>query len=310
VTDSRSLAALALVTLVVLAGCGAAVDDATDGDRPSTATLTPVPLPTGTPTATATPTPMPTFSPSTPGGGLVVPGLTRGGVSDPFAFAAGHDEALTDGPYRVVTDVRLLRADGGTLYSRRTTLHVGSDGRRYRYTSRTVTDETYPVTAFAPRLALWYDGETATFRVVRNDSVQYERDPAPTGTGPVGDLSGQDRLAGLASSVDLRVTDRAIDGSYLVGGQRFATRSVLRVPALLSAPRNATFSMVLDPNGQVEEYRLTYTATFDGRPVRVVRQRSFQRADPVTEPPWLPAALNATATTPGGSEERRAVTEE
>ncbi len=294
----------ALVVLLVLAGCGAAVDDSTVADRSATATLTPVPVPTGTPTATATPTPMPTFSPAPPGGALLVPGLTAGGVSDPFAFAAGHAEALAGDPYRVVTDVRVVAERGGTLYSQRTTLHVGAEGRRYRYTSRTVTADTYPVSAFAPRLSLWYDGETATFRVDRNDTVEYARDPAPTGTGPVGDLSGADRLAGLASSVDLRLADRSTDGSYLVGGQRFATRSVLRVPALLSVPRNATFSMILDPTGRVREYHLTYTATFDGRAVRVIRQRSFQRSDPVTEPPWLGEALNATRTTPAGSEAR------
>lgn len=294
--------ALAFVALLLLAGCGGVADgvgsdgDGRDDGRTETATLTPVPVPTETPvtTPTATATPMPTVDPSTPGGALVVPGLTAGGVADPFRFADGHREALSDGPYRVRTNVTLVREDGTVLYAQRTSLHVGADGERYVYTSRTDTNETYPVTAFAPRLRLWYDGAVATFRVERNGSVQYERALA-TGTGPVTDLSGHDRLAGLVSNADLRLVGRGVDGTYRVGGQQFASLSVLRVPTFLAAPRSATLSMVVTPRGLVERYRLTYLTTFEGDRVRVVRERDFSRAGPVSEPSWVEEVMGSAS---------------
>jgi hypothetical protein len=301
--------------LVVLAGCGGAADGggADGADRTGmtpTTTLTPVPVPTETPvrTPTATATPMPTRSPSTPGGSLVVPGLTAGGVADPFRFAESHREALGDAPYRVRTNVTLVGADGTTLYAQRTRLHVGADGERYVYTSQTDTDETYPVTAFAPRLRLWYDGAVATFRIERPDGVVYERIPA-TGTGPVTDLSGHDRLVGLVSNTDLRLVGRGVDGDYRVAGEQFATLSVLRVPAFLAAPRNATLSMVVAADGLVRGYRLTYTTTYEGQRVRVVRERSYERAGPVAEPAWVREAVDATRASSTGAEARRVVDE-
>lgn len=306
-------AALALAILLTLAGCGGGFAGETDADEEasSTATLTPVPVPTETPvrTPTATATPMPTAPLSTPGGALVVPGLTAGGVADPFQFADGHEEALTAGPYRVLTNTSLVRADGTVLYDRRETLHVGAEGRRYHYTVRTETAEVYPVRPFAPEIRLWYDGAVATFRVERNGSVRYERDVTTTGTGPVADLSGHDRLAGLASNADLRLVGRGIDERYRVAAQRFASLSVLRVPAFLDAPRDATLSMVVSPDGLVEEYQLLYTTTFEGDRVRVVHRRTFSRAGPVSEPSWLPAAEDATGPESLGATTRRAVEE-
>jgi len=200
----------------------------------------------------------------------------------------------TGDPYRVLTNVTVVREDGTVLYAQRTSLHVGADGRRYEFTSRTETNDAYPVTAFAPRLDLWYDGSVATFRIERNGSVDYDRSPS-SGTGPVTDLTGHDRLAGLASNADLRVVGRGVDGSYRVGGQQFASLSVLRVPTFLAAPRNATLSMVVTPEGLVEGYRLTYVTTFEGDRVRVVRERSFTVAEPVSEPAWVEVAKGAAS---------------
>jgi hypothetical protein len=236
----------------------------------------------------------------------VVPGLTAGGVADPFRFADGHRDAIGDGPYRVRTNVTLVDADGTTLYVQRTRLHVGADGERYVYTSRTGTDESYPVTAFASRLDLWYDGAVATFRIERPDGVEYERVPA-TGTGPVTDLTGHDRLVGLVSNADLRLVGRGVDGDYRVAGQQFATLSVLRVPPFLAAPRNATLSMVVAEDGLVRGHRLTYTTTYEGQRVRVVRERTFERAGPVAEPAWVREAVNASRQSPTESESRRVV---
>lgn len=298
----RTLGALCLVSLLVLAGCGGSVDGvapgggAGDTGSTPTETLTPVPVPTETPvtTPTATATPMPTASPSTPGGALVVPGLTAGGVADAFRFADGHRDALAGDPYRVLTNVTVVREDGTVLYAQRSSLHVGADGQRYVFTSLTETNDSYPVTAFAPRLGLWYDGDVATFRIERNGSVEYDRSPS-SGTGPVTDLTGHDRLAGLLSNADLRLVGRGIDGTYRMGGQQFATLSVLRVPTFLAAPRNATLSMVVTPEGLVEGYRLTYLTTFEGDRVRVVRERSFRLAEPVREPAWVDEAMESSS---------------
>lgn len=298
----RTLGAVALVTLVVLAGCGGAVEDtgpddgSGDDGRPPTETLTPVSVPTETPvtTPTATATPMPTVSPSTPGGALVVPGLTAGGVADAFRFADGHRDALAGDPYRVLTNVTVVREDGTVLYAQRSSLHVGADGRRYEFTSLTETNDAYPVSAFAPRLGLWYDGDVATFRIERNGSVEYDRSPS-SGTGPVTDLTGHDRLAGLLSNAEVRLVGRGVDGTYRVGGQQFATLSILRVPTFLAAPRNATLSMVVTPEGLVEGYRLTYVTTFEGERVRVVSERSFTLAEPVREPAWVEAARESSS---------------
>jgi hypothetical protein len=288
--------ALALIVVLVLAGCGGtAVPE--DGTTP---TLTPVRVPqeTAAPTPSPTPTPDPTATPSAPSGELVAPGLTTGGVTDAFALARAHRNSLRSEPYILTRTLTIDRVTDGTRLrhtSRR--VHVGTGGVPYSYTENGSNDPAYPVRSVVPRLDLWFDGGVAYFRLVEDGGVEYQRDLDVAGTGPLSDLTLRDRLVGLISSADLRVVGRVADDDrrYRVAATRFATRSVFRVPTFLAAPRNVSLAMVVTDEGRIERYRLRYDATYEGERVTVVRTARFETdVSPVTEPPWVARAVNAT----------------
>lgn len=276
-TSGRVGAGLALV--VLLAGCsgipapGSGGPGAPGGAAP---TLTPVAVP-------STDTPPPEER-------TLLPGLSAAGVRDPGRLADAHYTALEGRSYTRVGNMTVLSANGTTLTRWDRRLRVAAGWERYRYRRVARTAPSYPVSAYRPELAAWYDGKSVYFRGVDGEDVDYARQSGNS----LGDMTRHDRLLALYANFETRVR-RAGDGYRLVGTD-LENPAALDVPALLSDPRNVTFLAVLGPDGRVERYRLAYDATLDGRPVRVVRTARFSAVGDtdVPEPGWAAEARNAT----------------
>jgi len=134
--------------------------------------------------------------------------VTGTGVEAPFLLAAAHRRELHDGPFRLVRTLEVTRDDGTVLRrtSRRAT--VGENASRYRVVDRSLDPGAYPVQAVAPRVELWWAGGPALFRLSGDGRVRYDRTDGVSLTGPVGDLTLRDRIAGLLSATDTTVVGR------------------------------------------------------------------------------------------------------
>lgn len=282
----RGTAAVALAALLVLAGCGA-----TGLDR-------------GTPTGSLTPVGVPEDDRSV-GAATVAPGVSESGVYDAFALADAHQRALANRSYARVTSTTL--ADGnGTLRDTSRRLRVAAGGIPYRLSVSSVSAERYPVSAVFPELGLYYDGDTAYYRLRRDGNVSYRRDTGTPITGPVPDRTGRDRLIGLLAAFEWQVERVEIGNAtrYRLRSTELVSRSTLSPPTLVSNPREAELRVLLGPEGRVYRYRLTYRVDYRGDPASVTRTARWLDAGETTvpAPAWLDRARNASeASGPAGS---------
>ncbi|WP_255148727.1 hypothetical protein [Halorarius halobius] len=280
--------ALLVAGLLVLAGCSGLSVPAGDSGT-DTATLTPVPVPErGTAAENG----------SAPPESELAPGLTADGVADPFALANAHRRVLANQSYTVHSETRLV-GPNGTLRTVDRVLRVSAGGGRYLLVERSDSAPAYPVQSVAARLELWYAGGPALFRV-GEQNVSYRRGTTVTLGGPVGDITGHDRLAGLYGGVDRWAVETRIgwrNAFFTLESQTPPDRGVLDVPVLVEEPRNASIRLVLRNDGRVDHYRVRYRATFDGQPVEVVRRVHYAGVGntTVTEPDWVGEARDATA---------------
>lgn len=282
---ARVRAALCLV--VLLAGC----NGGGTGDRAvtTTPTVTPAPIPTSPPTETVTP--------GEPTGPALAPGVTVRGVEDPFALAGAHRQALSERSFRLVRTLTVTGADGTLLRLRARRATVAAGASRYLVVDTAVDTGAYPVRAVAPRIEVWWAGGPALFRLSGDGEPRYRRAADVPPTGPAGDLTLRDRIAGLLSAADTAVVGREPGETVGVVLVAKAVRNdaVLRVPVLLERPRNVSMSLTVGVDGVVREYRIAYDATFEGERVRVVRRVRFAFVEGPVEPPaWRDRALNAS----------------
>lgn len=276
--------------VVVVAGCSGLSPPAGVAGT-ETGTLTPVSVP-------AQSTPVGGTSQSTTPANQLAPGLTTEGVTDPFALADAHQTRLVNQSYTRITHTTLA-GPNGTLRVTHEVLRVATGGRTYHLTASSESDESYPVSAFAPQLEIWYADGPALFRVGEGETVSYRVGTTGTLGGPVGDISGEDRLVGLYGTVDRWSVQPAIgwDEPLLVLESREPPDDdVLRLPTLVENPRNAELELVTTGDGRVVSHRLRYDATFDGQPVQIVRRVRFVKVGTttVTEPAWLEEARSET----------------
>lgn len=279
--------AVVVVLLLVLAGCSG-FGGSSGPTTPST-TLTPVDVPERSTAVGATP------RPSTPEDRLAS-GLAESGVFDPFALAGAHRSALANRSYTKTTRAT-LSGPNGTLRSVTREMRVAAGGRRYHLVETSASDPAYPVRSFAPRLEIWYDDGPALFRVGTGENVTYRVGMTGTLGGPVGDISGHDRLVGLYGTVDRwRVTAGAED-TWILESREPPDADVLQVPVLVEEPRDPRLQVVVTTEGRVVSHRLTYEANFEGTPVAVTRRVQFTNVGEtvVDQPAWYDEARSETA---------------
>lgn len=286
-----------LVVVLALAGCSG-ISSSGDVVGTESSTLTPVAVPERSTPVGETP---PTATPEN----QLVPGLTTEGVTDPFALADAHEDVLTNRSYTRVTHTELV-GPNGTLRSTHQVLRVARGGYRYHLTATSASAQSYPVSAVASRLELWYDDAPPLFRVGEGENVSYRVGMTGSLGGPVGDVTGEDRLVGLYGTVDRWSVRPVISRDHIrvvLESQEPPDTDVLRLPTLVSEPRNADLRVVLTGDGRVVAHRLQYDATFDGQPVRVVRRVRFVLVGEtaVAEPDWLDEAQRETTDDRRGS---------
>lgn len=271
--------AVALVVLVVLAGCGGS-PFATPSSAP---TVTPVPVPEGDRDGLA-------------------PGVTDDGVELPGVLADAHAASLSNRSYRLVT-TRTVRYENGTLRERlHLELALGTD-RSYLVATETAGPAA-PVFLGRPpaAAAFWSNGSTYVRRLTRGEETTYTTFQPAEGAGtwqywartvPFGgqEASPRNFIDRTFTSVPTSVTDRTtVDGTtaYRLAGSR-ATGPLPEV----GTPRSVDLRATVTADGLVRSLTLTYAGTVDGEPVTVRRTVGYQGVGNTTveRPAWTDRAL-------------------
>lgn len=289
--DRSSRIGAVLVLVVVLAGCNGLV---LGGEETPASTVTPMPVPTDEPT----PTPRPELA----------PGLTRNGVVEPFALAEAHASVLADTSYTLVENhsVRFRRGmvySGGTVEAR-----LGTNHTRYAVV-RTGSQTSVPFPVIEERF--WSNGNRTLVARTSTDNTTYAIARADGGPLPVrralsDDPTNSDRIPTLFGAMETRVVGLTVRNGtrlYRVRGSNLTNEFALDTE--WESPGNVKLVALVDRRGLVREYRLHYTASFDGDPVRVSRRVRYTNVGSTTveRPSWYGAAVrNVTAATTNGTD--------
>lgn len=286
-----------LVLAIVLAGCNGL---GLGGDGTPTRTVTPVAVPTDEPT----PTPRPE----------IAPGLTGDGVVDPFTLGNAHASVLDGSSYTLRENVSVVYPSGmiysnGTIEARLT-----PDAGRYALVrTGSQTSASFPVT----EERFWSNGNrTLSVRTATNETTYEIADgddgPLPIRRVMADDPTNSERIATLFAAMETRIVGQAVRNGtqlYRVNGSNLTSAFALDTER--EAPGNVGLVALVDRRGVVHEYRLNYTASLDGDPVRVSRRVRYTDVGSTTveRPSWYETAVrNATTTIPNGTDAPTATT--
>lgn len=231
----------------------------------------------------------PTLTPANASGGGEQVGISAAGVEPPV-LADTHDTVLSTTNYSLVVRERIL-LENRTL--RNTTFHrrVARGGDRYSI-NRTHETSGVPSTTLAQRIDVWYDGEVALTRLGGTAEARYQRTPTSP-PGPLPDPSSHWRIEDALAAFEVQVTQRANASGYRVVSTRDVDAASLATPTYVGQARNASMRALVSDRGVVRFLRVSYDATYTGRPdrVRVVRSIRVSRVGTTTveAPPWTAA---------------------
>ncbi|MFB6299214.1 MAG: hypothetical protein ABEH65_03035 [Halobacteriales archaeon] len=273
---------IAIVLLVMLAGCQGLVDETLEPlDRAS-------------------------IEPST-GATVTAPGVTRDGVVNPGALAAAHVSSLADQSYTVRANLTVLAPNGSIQGQRVAVMRVDPDGGQFslRQTARgsfpwpapPASDVNVPL---EPKRAVPLETDLRGFS---DGNWTYLRRPTPNGT-----LYQRDRPRFAVVQTDSFVADGAIHARFrgiplnrttITEAQRDGW-PVYRITATTSDDRHVT--ALVDPLGLVYTLRAdwpTADGTSEGRVIERFRFSAIGNTT-VDRPPWVDHAIdNTTATVDG-----------
>ncbi len=273
---TRARVAVALVSLLVLAGCGGSVP--TDGGSTDAATLTPAEVPSAAPETLGR-----------------VSGYGTTQLADPAAAARAHRRTLDATSYRIER-VREVTGQNGILNVVSLSATVAADREAYRFTRVERSTRTWVAAEPYARVDIWYRNTS-----VRNRFVNADRTARYWGTnisrqgGPVTDPTQASVVAAALSAATYQVANTTRTGDHTIyriaGGERTG-RGIGLLPPLLSEPQNFSMSARIRDDGAVLAYDLRYEATFENRTVTVRERHRVTRvgAATVDQPSWLPRA--------------------
>lgn len=291
---------IAVVTIVILAGCGGFAGD--DSGTEAGVTVTPAPIP-----PTTTPDAFP-------------PRLTAQGVTNPAALADAHGAALTTS--LTVSANQTVRGPNGTLRAQRNvTIHVASNHSRHHVVIAVAGPAAARLLGEPPvRAEFWSDGDLYMRAYTRDKTTRYNTFE-PT-------LSSDGRAVGTTNYwlttvapggqpwSDIQPLFRAFDARR-VERIDLRNRRVYRVTAtLLDRPdtlaraegmdtiTEAHIQAVIDTTGLVRRYHLSYTGRVGDETVSVTRRVAVTRVGRTTvgQPDWYVHAVNGTSEPTFGSE--------
>lgn len=294
VAPRTAAVALALVVLVVLAGCSGLAGE--DRSRP---TPTPAPVPTGAGVDNAS---------AIGSQRSLAPGVGPAGRTDPLALSLAHDRVVTNRSVTVSFE-RVRRYPNGSLHSRRArTVQVSADRQRLF----SDFENSGPGATYFPEggsVTVFTDGERLLQRTRRGGRTSYGGLSSARyreGTTPIVPyLPGGGRIYVVFASVDTRL----VGSERGNGTERYRLESVGTVQTAglagsegIDAVRELSVAATVDQRGVVQSYRLRYTGLADGTPLSV-RVTASYRAVGTTEverPPWYDRALRAVEGDPDG----------
>lgn len=278
--DSRP--ALAVVVLVVLAGCGAVPFGSGTPEAPAE-TLTPAPVETETATGTPTETPVAASPP---------PGVARNGTVDVDALQDAHSEAVDATSYTWVlqyeansTDYRLL----SQAFTRR--VAVAGD--------RVFAEQFDP--GQAENQTLYVEGDAGYLRVDTENETELEpvADPGGHEDYAVGSDVVWRYLAGVNVTVD--AVQRGGETYYRLYSADGTQPVSLRGPT--SRVSSYSVTAYVRPNGLVQSMSVDYLRYVSDREQRISIR--FDYADlgetSVTRPGWVDRVPDGTAATAAGN---------
>jgi hypothetical protein len=272
----RTIAAVLLSVLVVLAGCSGVFG----GDSRPTETVTPAAVPTDKPT----PTPVPQLA----------PGLTGEGIENPSALVAAHMSILQNKSFTVRSNSTGVAPNGSVIGRSMGTLHAGPPGEGVRRIPRGNGTSTY---------STWSkDGRAFQKRIFPNGTTTYRRFEVYSGerygVGGVGLRSFLEPFLIANTSV----TERERNGTtlYLVRGSTRIDEEYRR--------GNISLQMLVDSRGFIHSYQTVQEVEFDEDIARIISESRYSKigaTDAPERPSWVATAKNRTTPT-AGSQNRTA----
>ncbi|WP_224448842.1 DUF7537 family lipoprotein [Haloprofundus salilacus] len=260
------IASLAVVSLLLLSGCGGILGD-------------------------ESPTP-PSENRTNDSARWLAPGLTSDGVEDAEALASTHRRSVESRSRTAAMRTQVTAAENGSLLSNRSyVVRVADDGRRLaEQTGDSRTDDEY-----RPRV-YWYDPNVSEYaaRSGANDgevSYTYSRE---TNGELFSDGTYADRLYSLFTVLNVSVAPETVDRS--VHRLEASERSLLFDGREL---RNVTLTARVDYSGVVRSYELQYETERGGTSVRITERVRITDlgSTEVERPEWVETARNES----GGS---------
>lgn len=264
--------ALAVCTLLLLAGCGTP----SDGGSTATDTVTPVEVPDDT---------------------TLAPGLTEAGVERPGTLADAHAAALDGTSYRLLANRTVSYANGTLRESLTLDLALAAD-RGYLVETATA-GHAAPVFLGTPpaNATFWSDGTTYLRRLSRDDTTTYNAFEPREGAGTWqywartvpfggGTANPRDFVADTFAAAETRLAGQVDENGstqYVV----VANATTAPFDEEYVRPRNVSLRSTVTAEGLVQSLTLRYEATAGGETVtvrRTVRYRLGNTTAP--RPAW------------------------
>jgi hypothetical protein len=270
-----ALATLAVVAVVLTAGCSGLGGGGTDREPYDVPSATPSPTPTPEPTATTD---------AGDSDGTVVPGVAPDRVTSVLDAVTAHTTALTNTSFEVRRSTRLELPNGsgaGTTWMRAL---AGENGTKYVVHQKGGTTR-----------RVYIGPETGYVRTERDGGVAYERendsDVVLDPDSPIRfDLTYKSQVYRYLRAVDDATVEAVGNGSYRVASDDVDANYVDIL--VRGDATNVTVSMVIGPDGLVEAFRTSYTLRREGTVYEVGEVIQFTGVGETSVPPpeWLSEA--------------------
>lgn len=279
----RSVPVVGLVFIILLAGCGGGFGFDTGTDTLST--VTPAPVPTDYPLSD---------SPT---------GLSEDGITDSFALADAHAEALANTSFTLRRNHTLIASNGTRLVDTSSVQRVGAD--RNRSTFERTFDDAYGRSFRGPakHLSSWYNGTYWFYRIQRPNETEYRALPH---TGGVVEPTGRQQLLSYYVQAESTTVSTANGRIRLRANLEPGNKTSPSMPAVNVTEQ--TVVLTLTETGRVERYRVEYSGRLVSDPDTTVEGVQTVRFTGLGEttlerPDWIATARNATtASARAGSE--------
>jgi hypothetical protein len=267
-------ATVAVVALLLVAGCSGLGGGGTDRQ--------PYEVPSPTPSPTETPEPTPTETGD--GVGTVVPGVASDRVTSVLEVVTAHTTTLTNASFGVRRVTRLTYRNGTVADTTQMRALAGENGTKYLVHEE---DDTTRRVYIGP--------ETGYVRTERDGSVSYERendsDVVLDPDSPIRfDLTYKAKVYRYLRAMDDVSVSPAGDGAYRVASEDVDANYVDIL--VRGDATNVTVSMVVTPDGLVERFRTNYTLRRDGEVYEVREAIGFEGVGGtrVPVPDWVSEA--------------------